>query len=105
MSSSYILCSPFLWPFYLLFTLACVVVSRTALKGIVNLFHLSYFMQESAKKNWLERNAESVEVALEVSDNEEERVKSYNQKKITSGLLKKLQQVCFAVILSIWIQY
>ncbi|XP_020106886.1 DEAD-box ATP-dependent RNA helicase 13 isoform X2 [Ananas comosus] len=48
--------------------------------------------QESAKKNWLERNAESVEVALEVSDNEEERVKSYNQKKITSGLLKKLQQ-------------
>ncbi|OAY71963.1 DEAD-box ATP-dependent RNA helicase 13 [Ananas comosus] len=52
----------------------------------------AYMPEESAKKNWLERNAESVEVALEVSDNEEERVKSYNQKKITSGLLKKLQQ-------------
>ncbi|XP_072985430.1 DEAD-box ATP-dependent RNA helicase 13 [Typha latifolia] len=48
--------------------------------------------QENAKNNWFKRNAESVELALEVSDSEEDRVKDYKTKKITSANLKKLQQ-------------
>ncbi|KAG8369760.1 hypothetical protein BUALT_Bualt14G0047200 [Buddleja alternifolia] len=48
--------------------------------------------QEKAEKSWLERNAESVELVLEDSDSEEERVKKYRQNKNKSNQLKKLQQ-------------
>ncbi|XP_008801266.2 DEAD-box ATP-dependent RNA helicase 13 [Phoenix dactylifera] len=48
--------------------------------------------QENAKKSWLLRNAESVELAVEDSGSEEETVKSHKQKKISSLHLKKLHQ-------------
>ncbi|XP_051124876.1 DEAD-box ATP-dependent RNA helicase 13 [Andrographis paniculata] len=48
--------------------------------------------QEKAEKNWLERNAESIELVLEENDSEEERVKKYRQKKSKSNQLNKLQQ-------------
>lgn len=51
------------------------------------------FLQENAKKSWLLRNAESLELAMEDSGSEEETVKSLKQKKISSLQLKKLQQV------------
>ncbi|KAL0456866.1 UNVERIFIED_CONTAM: DEAD-box ATP-dependent RNA helicase 13 [Sesamum latifolium] len=48
--------------------------------------------QEKAEKNWLERNAESVELVLEDNDSEEDRVKKYRQNKAKSNQLNKLQQ-------------
>ncbi|XP_019705829.2 DEAD-box ATP-dependent RNA helicase 13 [Elaeis guineensis] len=48
--------------------------------------------QENAKKSWLLRNAESLELAMEDSGSEEETVNSHKQKKIGSLQLKKLQQ-------------
>ena len=51
------------------------------------------FLQENAKKSWLERNAESMELTMEDSGSEEEIVNDIKQKKISSLHLKKLQQV------------
>ncbi|XP_058101428.1 DEAD-box ATP-dependent RNA helicase 13 [Magnolia sinica] len=48
--------------------------------------------QEKAKKNWFKRNAESVELVVEDSGSEEERVKSSKQKKMSCLHLKKLQE-------------
>ncbi|KAJ7955505.1 DEAD-box ATP-dependent RNA helicase [Quillaja saponaria] len=48
--------------------------------------------QEKAKKTWLERNAESVELDLDNTDSEEERVSKYKQMKVSSMQLRKLQQ-------------
>nr|DAD20095.1 TPA_asm: hypothetical protein HUJ06_021558 [Nelumbo nucifera] len=48
--------------------------------------------QERAKKSWLERNAESVELVIEDNESEEERVSSHKKKKISSIHLKQLQQ-------------
>ncbi|KAE8698333.1 DEAD-box ATP-dependent RNA helicase 13 [Hibiscus syriacus] len=48
--------------------------------------------QERANKSWLERSVESLELVVENSDSEEERVKSFKQKKASSAHLKKLQQ-------------
>ncbi|XP_050115632.1 DEAD-box ATP-dependent RNA helicase 13-like [Malus sylvestris] len=48
--------------------------------------------QEKSKKNWVERNAELIELVVDHDDSEEERVKSHKQKKASSASLKKLQQ-------------
>ncbi|XP_077229832.1 P-loop containing nucleoside triphosphate hydrolases superfamily protein [Tasmannia lanceolata] len=48
--------------------------------------------QEKAKKSWFERNAESLDLVVEDSGSEEERVNSSKQKKISSFHLRKLQQ-------------
>ncbi|KAK9288715.1 hypothetical protein L1049_017178 [Liquidambar formosana] len=48
--------------------------------------------QEKANRSWFERNAEAVELVVEENDSEEERLKSYKQKKVSSMHLKKLQQ-------------
>ncbi|GMH28395.1 hypothetical protein Nepgr_030238 [Nepenthes gracilis] len=48
--------------------------------------------QVRAKESWIKRSAESVELVLEDSDSEEERVKNYYHKKASSIHLKKLQQ-------------
>ncbi|XP_031098151.1 DEAD-box ATP-dependent RNA helicase 13-like [Ipomoea triloba] len=48
--------------------------------------------QDKANKTWLERHAESVELELDDDDSEEERVKSFKQKRATSSQLKNLQQ-------------
>ena len=49
--------------------------------------------QEKAKKSWLERNAESIELVLDDNDSEDERVNKHKQKKASSAHLKKMQQV------------
>ncbi|CAN4120603.1 unnamed protein product [Withania somnifera] len=49
--------------------------------------------QDKAKKNWLERSAESMELVLEDNNSEEEeRVNNHKQKKATSAQLTKLQE-------------
>lgn len=48
--------------------------------------------QEKAKQSWFQRNAESVGLALEENESEEERVNSSRKKKDSSIHLKKLQQ-------------
>ncbi|PHT38554.1 DEAD-box ATP-dependent RNA helicase 13 [Capsicum baccatum] len=48
--------------------------------------------QDKAKKNWLERSAESMELVLEDNDSEEERVNNHKRKKATSAQLTKLQE-------------
>ncbi|XP_027118927.1 DEAD-box ATP-dependent RNA helicase 13 isoform X1 [Coffea arabica] len=48
--------------------------------------------QEKAKKSWLERNAESIELVLDDNDSEDERVNKHKQKKASSAHLKKMQQ-------------
>ncbi|KAJ4967753.1 hypothetical protein NE237_014454 [Protea cynaroides] len=48
--------------------------------------------QEKAKKSWLERSAESIELILEDHDSEDDRVNNYKQKKTKSIHLQKLQQ-------------
>ncbi|KAJ6815692.1 DEAD-box ATP-dependent RNA helicase 13 [Iris pallida] len=48
--------------------------------------------QEKAKKSWFQRNAESVELAVEDSDSEDETVEGHKLKKNTSIQLKGLQQ-------------
>ncbi|OIS98938.1 PREDICTED: DEAD-box ATP-dependent RNA helicase 13 [Nicotiana attenuata] len=48
--------------------------------------------QDKAKKNWLERNAESMGLILEDNDSEEERVNNHKRKKTTSAQLNKLQE-------------
>lgn len=48
--------------------------------------------QEKAKKSWFQRNAESVELAVEDSGSEDETVKGHKLKKNTSIQLKGLQQ-------------
>lgn len=50
-------------------------------------------LQENTKKRWLERNAETMELTLDDSGSEEERVAGHKEKKITSLHLKKLHQV------------
>ena len=52
-------------------------------------------MQENAKKNWFEKNAEALGVDIEASDSEEERTRGISDKKIISSQLKKAQQVYF----------
>ncbi|KAF3685867.1 DEAD-box ATP-dependent RNA helicase 13 [Capsicum annuum] len=47
---------------------------------------------DKAKKNWLERSAESMELVLEDNYSEEERVNNHKQKKATSAQLTKLQE-------------
>nr|GME05693.1 DEAD-box ATP-dependent RNA helicase 13 [Ipomoea batatas] len=49
-------------------------------------------LSDKANKTWLERHAESVELELDDDDSEEERVKSFKQKRATSSQLKNLQQ-------------
>ncbi|KAG0493684.1 hypothetical protein HPP92_004678 [Vanilla planifolia] len=56
--------------------------------------------QEHVKKNWFERNALSVEVALDDTESEEERVTNFKQKKVRSFHLKKLQQELNALLSS-----
>ncbi|KAG0491626.1 hypothetical protein HPP92_005024 [Vanilla planifolia] len=56
--------------------------------------------QEHVKKNWFERNALSVEVALDDTESEEERVTNFKQKKVRSFHLKKLQQELDALLSS-----
>lgn len=56
-------------------------------------YDLKWLLQENAKKSWLERNAESLELELDENDSEDERVNKHNQKRATSVQLKKLQQV------------
>ncbi|RWR81210.1 DEAD-box ATP-dependent RNA helicase 13 isoform X1 [Cinnamomum micranthum f. kanehirae] len=48
--------------------------------------------QENVNKSWFERNAESVELVMEDSGSEEERVNNSRQKKVSNFHLKKLQQ-------------
>ncbi|XP_016452378.1 DEAD-box ATP-dependent RNA helicase 13 [Nicotiana tabacum] len=48
--------------------------------------------QDKAKKNWLERNADSMGLILEDNDSEEERVNNHKRKKTTSAQLNKLQE-------------
>ncbi|XP_055813766.1 DEAD-box ATP-dependent RNA helicase 13 [Solanum dulcamara] len=48
--------------------------------------------QDKAKKNWLERSAELMELVLEDDDSEEERVNNHKRKKATSAQLTKLQE-------------
>lgn len=48
--------------------------------------------QEKANKSWFERNAESVELVVEDSGSEEERVNNSKIKKANNFQLKKLQQ-------------
>ncbi|KAJ8506075.1 hypothetical protein OPV22_006961 [Ensete ventricosum] len=48
--------------------------------------------QENVNKSWLIRNAESLDLEVEESASEEDVVKGYKQKKISSLQLKKLQQ-------------
>lgn len=48
--------------------------------------------QEKAKKNWFERNAESVELVLDEDESEEERVSNHKKRNTSSLQLKKLQQ-------------
>ncbi|WVZ95774.1 hypothetical protein U9M48_041497 [Paspalum notatum var. saurae] len=47
---------------------------------------------ENAKKSWIQKNAESMGLILDASDNEEERVQGDKQRKATSAHLQKLQQ-------------
>ncbi|RZR81049.1 hypothetical protein BHM03_00007189 [Ensete ventricosum] len=49
-------------------------------------------IQENVNKSWLIRNAESLDLEVEESASEEDVVKGYKQKKISSLQLKKLQQ-------------
>ncbi|XP_059288672.1 DEAD-box ATP-dependent RNA helicase 13 [Lycium ferocissimum] len=48
--------------------------------------------QDKAKKNWLERSAELMELVLEEDDSEEERVNNHKQRKSTSAQLTNLQE-------------
>ncbi|KAI4345938.1 hypothetical protein L6164_013023 [Bauhinia variegata] len=48
--------------------------------------------QEKAKKNWFERNAESVELVTENYDSEEERVNKHKQMKASSIKLRTLEE-------------
>ncbi|PKA62745.1 DEAD-box ATP-dependent RNA helicase 13 [Apostasia shenzhenica] len=48
--------------------------------------------QENARKSWFERNAESVGLAIDDTNIEEEKVTDYKQRKISSLHLKNLQQ-------------
>lgn len=48
--------------------------------------------QDKAKKNWLERSAELMELDLEDNDSEEERVNNHKRKKATSAQLTNLQE-------------
>ncbi|KAI4303943.1 hypothetical protein MLD38_039520 [Melastoma candidum] len=48
--------------------------------------------QEKAQKSWLERHAESLELDVENSDSEEERVNAFKKKKAITNQLTKLQQ-------------
>ncbi|KAL7145088.1 hypothetical protein ABFS83_07G055800 [Erythranthe nasuta] len=48
--------------------------------------------QVKAERTWLERNAESVELILDDSDSEEDRLKKYRENKSKSNQLNKLQQ-------------
>lgn len=48
--------------------------------------------QEKAKKSWFEQNAEALELIVDESDSEEEKVKIHKQKKASSMHLNKLQQ-------------
>ncbi|KAG9440801.1 hypothetical protein H6P81_020966 [Aristolochia fimbriata] len=48
--------------------------------------------QEKAKKSWFQRNAESVELFVDESDSDEEKVTNSKQRKQISLQLKKLQQ-------------
>ncbi|CAL9092536.1 unnamed protein product [Musa textilis] len=48
--------------------------------------------QENVNKSWLMRNAESLDLEVEESASEEDVVKGYKEKKISSLQLKKLQQ-------------
>eukprot|EP00268_Persea_americana_P017430 TRINITY_DN18394_c0_g2_i2.p1 TRINITY_DN18394_c0_g2~~TRINITY_DN18394_c0_g2_i2.p1 ORF type:complete len:826 (+),score=210.34 TRINITY_DN18394_c0_g2_i2:168-2645(+) len=48
--------------------------------------------QENVNKSWFERNAESVELVMEDSGSEEERVNNSRKKKVSNFHLKKLQQ-------------
>eukprot|EP00262_Sarcandra_glabra_P019939 TRINITY_DN7761_c0_g1_i1.p1 TRINITY_DN7761_c0_g1~~TRINITY_DN7761_c0_g1_i1.p1 ORF type:complete len:417 (-),score=84.88 TRINITY_DN7761_c0_g1_i1:17-1171(-) len=48
--------------------------------------------QEKAKKSWFEQHAESMELELESSETEEERVNSSKQKRVSGFQLKNLQQ-------------
>ncbi|WMV48095.1 hypothetical protein MTR67_041480 [Solanum verrucosum] len=49
-------------------------------------------IQDKAKKNWLERSAELMELDLEDNDSEEERVNNHKRKKATSAQLTNLQE-------------
>ncbi|WOL05765.1 hypothetical protein Cni_G14496 [Canna indica] len=48
--------------------------------------------QENVKKSWFSRNAELLGIEVEESGSEEDIVKGYKQKKMSSVQLKKLQQ-------------
>lgn len=54
--------------------------------------------QENVKKGWFERNAVDVELAVDDTDSEEERVMKCKQNKISSLHLKNLQQGLSALL-------
>lgn len=60
------------------------------------------FYQENEKKCWLKRNAASVELAVDDTDSEEERVMNYRQNKMCFYQLKNLQQELCALLSRPW---